>query len=347
MKDTDVIVSVNTMEDIKGINDNTRYINIGIDNCDSSVIDYFLECGDKYSYTDSISGKNGFIYATYDMFKKSETIIKKILSNMPSDLNDLEKIRYIYISLGKRLSIDINTIDNKNDSISFSNVSTINNIWGSLSSGWTTSACISKLFMYLCSRIGIKSELVNSSISGNIGNKIFTSDNYLITDLYSDIYNIQGGFRTKYFDKYNDDVMLDKKVFYISDNYIDVIIDKEFNGNNYVNDDIVSVVLDVINKYVDVSNMGVVELSKICNDLFKKYCPNYDIRINNLFVNDNAFNKSHFIVISYNDICYSYNYNKKCFIMVDLSMINRYIKSNKVGIYEDEDFVFDERRVVL
>ena len=32
---------------------------------------YFLENGSHYSYSDSISGNNGFIYATYDMLKNN------------------------------------------------------------------------------------------------------------------------------------------------------------------------------------------------------------------------------------------------------------------------------------
>lgn len=346
MKGTNIIVNVNTMEDIKNIDNNTKYINIGIDNVDIDIINYFLEYGNKYSYTDSIDGKNGFIYATYDMFKKSELIIKRILDNMPSNIDNLSKVRYIYISLGRLLGVDINTMDNKNESISFGSVSVINNIWGSLYSGWTTSACTSKMVMYLCSRIGIKSELINSSINGDIGNKIFINDNYLITNLYNDLYNIQGGFRTKYFDKYNDNIELDKKILYVINDYVDVIIDKEL-GNESSGNDMVSVVLDVINRYIDVPSIGVVELSKICDDLFKKYCSNCDIKISNLFLIDNVFDKNHFIVIGYNDMFYSYNYNKKCFIKLDYDVINKYIKSNKIGLYEGECFNLGESRLVL
>ena len=173
MNNTNVIVSVNTMNDISNINNNTKYINLSIDSFNSDVINYFLEYGKGYSYTDTINNKNGFIYATYSMFKNSENIINGIINNIPSNLSNIEKVRYLYIALGKILSADINTMDNKNEKISFSSVSVINNIWGSITSGKTTSACISKLLMYLCSRIGIKSELINSDINGNIGNKIY------------------------------------------------------------------------------------------------------------------------------------------------------------------------------
>ena len=104
------------------------------------------------------------------MFKNSENIINGIINNIPSNLSNIEKVRYLYIALGKILSADINTMDNKNEKISFSSVSIINNIWGSITNVVRlTSACISKLLMYLCSRIGNKSELINSDINGNIG----------------------------------------------------------------------------------------------------------------------------------------------------------------------------------
>ena len=65
MNNTDVIVSVNTIDDIKNITENTKYVNISIDSYDENVINYFLENGSHYSYSDSISGNNGFIYSRH------------------------------------------------------------------------------------------------------------------------------------------------------------------------------------------------------------------------------------------------------------------------------------------
>ena len=147
MNSTDVIVSINSMKDIENITDNTKYINLSINNVDVNVIDYFLLHGQNYMYTDTIDNKNGFIYANYDMFKSGEAIIDNIVDMMPSDITDIEKVRYVYIKLGKILSLDINTIDNKNDVISFGSISTINNIWGALSTGKITNISLSKIFM--------------------------------------------------------------------------------------------------------------------------------------------------------------------------------------------------------
>lgn len=347
MNGTNVIVSVNTMNDINNIDNNTKYINLSIDNFDKDIINYFLEYGSNYSYTDIVDKKSGFIYATYNMFKSSENIINNIINNIPSNLSNLEKVRYLYISLGKILCADINTMDNKNEKISFSSVSNINNIWGSINCGKTTSASISKILMYLCSRIGIKSELINSDVNENIGNKIYIDDNYLIVDLYKDLYNVQSGFSTKYFDKYNDNKDIDKRIFYIKNNYINEIIDKELKNFDYAGEDMLINILNIIENNIDISNIGVIELSKVCKDIFDKYCPNYDIRINNLFLLENNDNKDHFIVISYNDKFYSYNYNKNHFIKMNYDVIAKNIKDNKIGVYEEENFYYKESRIVL
>ena len=42
MNSTDVIVSINSMKDIENITDNTKYINLSINNVDVNVIDYFV-----------------------------------------------------------------------------------------------------------------------------------------------------------------------------------------------------------------------------------------------------------------------------------------------------------------
>ena len=81
MNNTNVIVSVNTMNDISNINNNTKYINLSIDSFNSDVINYFLEYGKGYSYTDTINNKNGFIYATYSMFKNSELVCAAVFRN--------------------------------------------------------------------------------------------------------------------------------------------------------------------------------------------------------------------------------------------------------------------------
>ena len=76
------------------------------------------------------------------------------------------------------------------------------------------------------------------------------------------------------------------------------------------------------------------DISIIYKYIFNTYCPNYNIKINNLFLNNK--NKFHFIMISYNDYHYSYNYKKKSFVKVnDLDILNN-LKLAKISIYKDE-----------
>ena len=104
------IVSINKEEDISKITKETKYINIPIDIVDNNINNYFIINGVDYSYSESINRKQGFIYTDYNMFKQGELLIDSIIKDIPQNLSDIEKVRYIYITLGKELNIDINTL---------------------------------------------------------------------------------------------------------------------------------------------------------------------------------------------------------------------------------------------
>ena len=93
-------------------------------------------------------------------------------------------------------------------------------------------------------------------------------------------------------------------------------------------------ILNNINKIIDIKDIKPVELSIICDYIFNKYCPNYNIKINNLFLNSK--HKLHFILISYNDDHYSYNYRKNSFIRVNDEDIIDDISVGKIGVYLNE-----------
>ena len=344
MNKESIIVNIESIKDIEKIGKDTKYINLSIDKVGSDVVDYFLVNGGNYLYSDSVNNVNGFIYVDYDIFVSSEKIIDNIIDSMPSNLSVIEKIRYIYIYLGKILSSDININEDKNERVSFSNISTINNIWGSINKRKTNSLVISKIFMYVCNRIGIKSELVNSSVN-NIGNKVYLDkNNYIIVNLFNDLPYIQGGFILKYFDKYCEDKKMDKKLGYISEEYTDYYLSKTLSKINYLDDNVVDIILSLTEKIIDIESIGTMELSKIYKDIFDKYLPNYDVRINNFYVVDNI-EKKHFIVINYGEDYYSYNYNKKCFMNIKYEDIYNNLEKHLIGIYNDENFIRDRKEV--
>ena len=265
---------------------------------------------------------------------------------MPINLNILEKAKYLYIKLGLLVGYDINTVEEKNEIISLNNITPINNIWGALSKRKVTEESLNKILVYLYSRVGIKSEIVKSGINGNLAVKIYLENTYLIVNLSKDLSNIKGRFRTEYFDKYNVDKELDKKINYIKEDYTDYYLDKALNNLDYTKEDILYEVLSITEKMIDISSINTYELSEIYQKINKKYFNNYNIKINNFYLN-NKEEKEHFIVISYDEKYYSYNYIKKTFIRLDYNYIIESIKNKIIKLYQGEDFNISKGRKVV
>ena len=220
-----LVLSVSSIKDIDNIKENTKYINIDITNCNDEVIDYFLKHGNNYLYSEIIDNTLGYTYVGYEDFYRAETIISGIYGNMPNNLTNLETARYLYTEIAKHVFFDINLVPEKNETYSFSLTSKINNIWGSLSSGRITKSSICKIYYYLCKRLDL-----NISIEIDDDKKWYnklTIDKLIInTDLFEDIPYIQNNMETNYFNPYNSDLDIDKKIKYIKNKYTNVLIDK-------------------------------------------------------------------------------------------------------------------------
>lgn len=335
------ISSIKGYSDIDSISKNTKYINILIDSDNRDIINYFLVNGKDYCYSDIINDKNGYMYTSYDIFKYGEDVITRIINGMPKDLNDIEMVRYLYISLGKLVGFDINLSSDKNEVISFNTISYLNNIWSSLYYKKITNLSLVKLFVYLCSRINVKCDIVSSSISGSFANRVYVGNSFLVVDLFRDLANIKGGFITEYFDKYNSNIDMDKRVLYIRDNYSDYYFDREFS--NIKGDNLLKYILDVSFDILDVSSINSYELFCIYKKIFGKYFSGYDIGISNFYLNNEY--KDHFIVFSYDNMYYSFNYTKGCFVNVDYNYLVNSIKCNKIGLYLNEGFGLKERMI--
>ena len=335
MKNThSLVVSVSTMKDIDKIKENTKYINIDITNCDHNIIDYFIKNGSNYLYSDIVNDTKGYIYVSHQDFCKAESIINMIYVDMPNDLNELETARYLYTSIAKHVFFDINIVPEKNETYNFSLTSNINNLWGSLSVGRVTDISISKIFYYLCRRLDIDITLEENDETKEAYNKLIINNLVLNVDLFQDIPYIQVKMATKYFTPYNNDQDLDKKIKYIKNKYTDVLLDKALKNIDYTQEECVQDILYKTQNIIDIENIKPVELSIIYSDIFSKYCPNYSIKINNLFLNNEG--KFHFIMISYNDEHYSYNYKKKTFVKVNDTDLIDNINMGKIGLYLDE-----------
>ena len=328
------ILSIHSIKDLDKITNDTKYINLDITNPNHDIIAYFMEYGENYMYSDIISDVMGYTYVNYDKFSKAENIIDMIYVNMPSNLTKLEMAKYLYISLAKCISSDINANQNKSEIYNLTLMSTINNLWGSLSEGTVTDISASKLYYYLCRRLDIDINIFVDEDNKHALTKLMIGKQTLVTDIYEDIPFIWCNMQTRHFATYNDDQVLDKRIRYLKNKYHDYYIDKALKDIDYTKPECVYTILDRTSDLIDVNSIKPVELSIIYSYLFNKYCPNYNIKINNLYLNDE--HKNHFIMISYNDQHYSYNYKQKNFVSIEDAEIIDNLNLGKIGLYKDE-----------
>lgn len=329
-----LIVSVSNLKDIANITENTKYINLDITNPNHEVIKYFISNGENYKYTDITESINGYNYVDYKTFLKAENMIDIIYAEMPNDLNELEMAKYLYVSLAKCLSFDINTDTAKNELYNLSLITSINNIWGSLAQGSVNDITASKLFYYLCRRLGIEISLVANEENKTALTKLVIKNQVLITDLFEDIPYIQANMHTRHFATYNEDIALDKKIKFINNKYNDYYIDKALKDIDYTCENCVWLILNNTKDLFDINSIKPTELSIIYKYLFDKYCPKYNIKINNLYLNNPL--KKHFLLISYNENHYSYNYKKKEFVKVHDNDLIDNLNFGKIGLYQNE-----------
>lgn len=339
MKDkSPMIMSISTMDDIKRLNEleSVKYINLDITNPNLEVIYYLIDNGQNYSYSDMIDGKNGYIYVTYEVFKEAELSILDIINNIPTNLDELEIARYLYISLGKTLGYDINILPDKNETFNLNTINTINNIWGCINNAKGTNVSFTKIYLYLCKIMNIECKLITVSKMGYLKNMLTINGTNIITDITQDIPFIQANFKTKYFLGYNDNLELDKKINYIKDHYNETKIEQALKNIDYSKENILKEILIKTQNIINVNEIKPIELGIIYDIIFEKYCPNYNISINNLFINDIYNSKEHFILISCDNKYYSYNYTRSSFVEISYDEIIKNIENKKIGIYLNE-----------
>ena len=329
-----LVVSISDITDLDKIDEHTKYINLDITNCNYEIISYFINNGMNYLYSEIIDNNKGYIYVNHTEFVRAETIIGMIYANMKKNLSKLEIARYLYISIAKLLSYDINILEDKNENYNLSLISNINNLWGSLSLGRVNDISASKIYYYLCRRMDIDISIEVNYQTKEALNKLIIDNQILMVDLYQDIPYIEASMQTRYFATYNNDLDLDKKICYIKSRYNDYYLDKSLKNIDYMKEDCLKDILSITEKIIDLDVIKPVELSTIYQDIFNRYCPNYDIKINNLYLNNQ--NKNHFIMISYNNIHYSYNYKKKSFVKVNNQDIINNINEGKICLYKNE-----------
>lgn len=325
------IVELESINDISLLNNDVRYININIDTYDEELNNYLLNSDNNYMYAELYNNIKGYTYVDYETYSKGEYIIKEMLDDIKEDLDTIEICKYIYTSLGGILAYDINTNPEKNDNYKFN--ASINNLWGSLSSHKCNSLSASKIYYYMLNRLGINNTIEYSKDS-EYYNRINIDNQILTVNLYKDIPYIQSKFRTKYFDNYNDDINMDKKIHYIKNNYSEKNIDKELKN---ITDNTLEEILLKTSHIMDISNISSSSLDIIYKTIFKKYYPYEDIIINNLYINDIYKNQDHFVLFSDKLKHFSYNYKTNSFIEISDEEIKKNLESGKIGLYLGEE----------
>ncbi|MBQ8681409.1 MAG: hypothetical protein IJ509_00650 [Bacilli bacterium] len=334
-------MNITTMDDIKKLekNKNIKYLNIDIENPNLEVIYYLIDHGQKYSYSEICEGQKGYIYVPHDIFKKSTVFILDIINSVPLSLNELEVARYLYITIGKNIGYDINVLPDKNETFSLKNINIINNIWGSLNITKGTNLSFCKLYLYLCRIMNVDCKLITTSKIGYLKNSLTINNRNIIVDITKDIPYIQAGFKTKNFTGYNENLELDRKISYIKDDYAEKIIEANLKQLDYTKHDVFQTILLKTSEIIKAGNIKPIELGIIYDIIFNKYCPNYNITISNLYI-QNIYNKEHFILITHNKKYYSYNYTRNSFVEIPKEEITKNIETKKIGLYLNETIPF-------
>lgn len=340
--DTKIIMDINTMEDIKILKNtpSIKYLNLNISSPNIEVIYYLLEHGKKYSYAEKIEDKRGYIYVSYEMFEKSILFILDVINNIPSNLTKIEVARYFYITIGKNIGYDINILPEKNETYNLETNNTLNNIWGSIYSAKGTNYSFTKIYLYLCKLMNIDCKLIYDENLKYYKNLLNINTRNIEVDITKDIPYIQAGFQTRNFTGYDNNLEIDKKIFYIKDNYCEVKLNEIIKEIDYNNPNVFNTILLITGKIIDISKLKPIELGIIYNLIFSKYFPNLKIDINNLYILNDEKKKDHFILISYENKSYSYNYAENNFIEVSTDEMLKNIEEQKVGIYLNEKIPF-------
>ena len=331
---TTLVCNISSVKDLQKLDNFTKYINIDVIHSGNDVFTYLIDNGQKYLYSELVDDIKGFFYVDYDTFIKGEVQVKNIIEGIDDNFSDLEKLRYIYITLGKYLMYDINSITQKNDHYQFNEVGNITNMWSALAGAKVNSLSTAKILRYLCHLLNISCKILFSNKM--FYNEITIGDQNLKINLFLDIPYIQFGFPTIHFSMYNDDLQLDKKIGYISKKYNSVLLDKSLKKLMQSGEFAIENILSVINKVIDVHAVGTMELKQMLTMIFYKYYSDMDITFAILYVNGKNNSRSPFVLISVNDKYYCYNYTLKNFIAMEKKELMLGLNNGEIGIYIGE-----------
>ena len=201
-----------------------------------------------------------------------EAYIEKIKTKT-QELNDIEKLRYVYIDLGKRFVFDLDFSfgNTKSKQKIYHKSGTLDGIEEGLENNVIICKTLAKMYEYIMNSLGINLRtIVDDSDSRkypHVYNILKSEDGQTyIFDLQEDMRNIKAHLRTKYFGVQEEDTLktivsrwnldqIDKKIGYVSKDigYTDEYLDLIRINMNFISDfkQKVEFVLDEIEAYSD------------------------------------------------------------------------------------------------
>ena len=321
---------VKSEDDILNLNHEVKYINIDITLIDLPLLKA-LKMLKGYYISDNILSKKGYIYMDDKYLEESINTLLDIINNIPSDLSILQEAKYLYITLGKIINININTSPEKNENIPINTIWMHNNPFSALALKEANNESLCKLYLLLCSIRKIPCEIITDENNYQY-NQIIIEGEAIKVDLYKDLPFINAKFRTRHFGKYNNTPDIDKTIRYISEEYTDDKIKKELEKG----DTTIEKILQITSQILNIGTINPSYIKTIYESLFLKFDLMDNIIINNLYYNTKT-GKKHFILISTEDKHYSYNYKTKSFDTLDDNILLEALNKGSIGLYLNEE----------
>lgn len=100
-------------------------------------------------------------HVNFEEFMEAERIFDEIVSDIGTSWSELEKFKYLYNALGKKVSYDLNVLDEKNeDKDSFNRANLVaRNPFSSILSGKGVCAGYSEMYQYACRKAGLTCDI--------------------------------------------------------------------------------------------------------------------------------------------------------------------------------------------
>lgn len=277
--------------------------------------------------------------------------INFIMSSLPDDITDLEKVRYIYINLGKLFSYDYRII--VDESVASIPIDYTHNEIGR----YKTCYQISEVLMILINGLipSCQAKLIERTIQGrhfakeHVATEVTFSDGLkIILDLTLDLANIQGGLKTKEFGFTTNSTgdydiislaecaQMDKKLGFIVDKYTDDYINEfveqisQIDFSNYSPAEVIDFKIKKIKEVFSKDFKGTHEAIRYIYTLFSKILSNDEFgklkQFNLSYSNSDDFNLM--AIYSFDELGLYYSYsNELGFNKVNAQIIANLLKS--------------------